>query len=165
VLADELIEFHAARILILIKLCGKEDMINSLTKMAKLDFFVRYPQFFARACKAMGYSIEQKVETTESSMIRYHYGTWDRRYYHILAYLESRGLIEIQKKGQDFQLLLTDIGKRIAAQLVSDPAFCSLSEQMQQVNEILGNMRGTELKNLIYQLFDAEITQLPYGEE
>jgi hypothetical protein len=47
--ADNIVEFHAARILLLISLCGTSNRIDGLTKMAKLDFFVRYPNFFAVA--------------------------------------------------------------------------------------------------------------------
>ncbi len=50
--ADDLLEFHAARLLLLFKVCGVAGRIDGLTKMAKLDFFVRYPQFFNEACKA-----------------------------------------------------------------------------------------------------------------
>ena len=47
--ADNIVEFHAARILLLISVCGTGNRIDGLTKMAKLDFFVRYPDFFAVA--------------------------------------------------------------------------------------------------------------------
>ncbi len=35
-------------------------------------------------------------------MIRHHYGPWDKRYYHILAYLESKQLIQIVKHKNSF---------------------------------------------------------------
>ena len=50
--ADNIVEFHAARILLLISLCGTGNRIDGLTKMAKLDFFVRYPDLFAVAKNA-----------------------------------------------------------------------------------------------------------------
>ena len=40
-LADDVLEFHAARLLLLFRVCGTKDRIDGLTKMAKLDFFVR----------------------------------------------------------------------------------------------------------------------------
>ena len=48
-LADDLVEFHLARIFLLLRLCGRSNRIAGLTKFAKLDFFVRYPDFFERA--------------------------------------------------------------------------------------------------------------------
>ncbi len=47
--ADQITEFHAARLMLLLHLCGVKNRIEGLTKLAKLDFFVRYPAFFLRA--------------------------------------------------------------------------------------------------------------------
>jgi hypothetical protein len=91
--ADDLLEFHAGRLLLLFKFCGTAGRIDGLTKMAKLDFFVRYPQFFEKACKVLGSQTEPSTRTVESSMIRFHYGPWDDRYYHVLGYLEAKGLL------------------------------------------------------------------------
>jgi hypothetical protein len=57
-------------------------------KMAKLDFFSRYPDFFevARAAIAPSQSTAEQQETddtVESAMVRHHYGPWDKRYYHV----------------------------------------------------------------------------------
>ncbi len=90
--ADDVLEFHAARLVLLIRYCGMrnrvttEYRIQGLTKMAKLDFFIRYPAFFKEVT-----TMEQEgVRDTcppESPMIRYQYGPWDQRYYQVLAYL------------------------------------------------------------------------------
>jgi hypothetical protein len=55
IVSDEIIEFHAGRILILIGTCGVKNKITGeislegLTKFAKLDFFIRYPHHFRTA--------------------------------------------------------------------------------------------------------------------
>src|SRR6188768_3489489 len=85
-LADEVLEFHAARLILLLRLCGTANRIDGLTKLAKLDFFVRYPKFFERAVGGRA-----AMASTESSMVRFHYGPWDRRYYHVLSFLEGGG--------------------------------------------------------------------------
>ena len=51
ILADDITEFHAARLLLLFHVCGTKGQIDGLTKMAKLDFFVRYPSFFSLICQ------------------------------------------------------------------------------------------------------------------
>jgi hypothetical protein len=163
-LADEIVEFHAARLLLLLKLCGTTGRIDSLTKMAKLDFFVRYPQFFAEACKALGEPFKSYPSISESSMVRYHYGPWDQRYYHILAYLESRGLLDIRKERKNFVLILTSLGNQIAVCLEKESAYRRLVEQMHSVKKVLGQKSGTRLKGLIYEIFDKDIAQLPLGE-
>jgi len=45
--ADDILEFHAARLLLLLEICGTAGRIDGLTKMAKLDFFKRYLDFLA----------------------------------------------------------------------------------------------------------------------
>jgi hypothetical protein len=162
--ADDLLEFHAARLLLLFKVCGIAGRIDGLTKMAKLDFFVRYPQFFNEACNALGLPVEAVEATVESSMIRFHYGPWDDRYYHVLAYLEATGLLEVAKVKNAFTLKLTDQGQIAANQLAGEPSYASLVEQMKRVKKSLGGKAGSSLKKLIYTVFEKEVGQRPFGE-
>lgn len=162
--ADSIIEFHAARLLLLFHICGTSGRITGLTKMAKLDFFVRYPEFFERACAYIGVEMSSEAQYIESTMVRYHYGPWDQRYYHILAYLESRGLLEVKKKGKSFKLGLTRLGKQIAKDLESEESFEELITQMHQVKKVFGGKKGSALKNLIYEIFGEEVGQLSLQE-
>lgn len=162
--ADDLLEFHAARLILLFKVCGVSGRIDGLTKMAKLDFFVRYPQFFNEACRALGLQAESAETTVESSMIRFHYGPWDDRYYHVLSYLEATGLIEVAKVKNAFTLKLTEKGQGVAAQLVGDSSYSSLVDQMKRVKQTLGGKAGSTLKKLIYAVFDKEVGQRSMGE-
>jgi hypothetical protein len=163
-LADEILEFHAARLLLLFKVCGENGRINGLTKMAKLDFFVRYPSFFTLACKALGKNAESKTDYVESSMVRYHYGPWDNRYYQILGYLEARGLLTVKREGKMFELSLTELGFEIADRLESNVVYGQLTEQMNQVHLAFGKMKGSQLKNLIYKIFDEQVAKLSMGD-
>lgn len=161
--ADNIVEFHAARILLLISLCGTSDRIDSLTKMAKLDFFVRYPHFFAVA-KSDAERPVTKDKSVESAMVRHHYGPWDKRYYHVLAYLEAKQLVVIAKKKNSYQITLTDTGKEKAAELAAKSSFASLGERMKAVKKEFGSKSGNTLKKLIYRLFDEEVGKKPLGE-
>ena len=162
--ADDLLEFHAARLLLLFKVCGVSGRIDGLTKMAKLDFFVRYPEFFNAVCNALGLQ-EQATETAvESSMIRFHYGPWDDRYYHVLAFLESTGLVSVAKVKNTFTLTLTQRGQQVAASLAAEPCYGSLVEQMKLVKNALGSKAGSTLKKLIYAVFEKEVGQRNLGE-
>jgi hypothetical protein len=163
--ADNIVEFHAARILLLIKLCGTAGSIDGLTKLAKLDFFVRYPDFFdtARAVSAPD-SKPVLDASVESAMVRHHYGPWDKRYYHVLAYLEARQLIQVAQDGKTFRISLTPQGTQAAADLSSRVSFASLVRRMQEVKKVFGAKSGTTLKNLIYKMFDAEVAKRPLGQ-
>jgi len=162
--ADDLLEFHAARLLLLFKVCGTAGRIDGLTKMAKLDFFVRYPLFFNKVCKELGISAESPHITVESSMIRFHYGPWDDRYYHVLAYLEATGLLQVAKVQNAFVLSLTDKGQVASAKLAQEPSYHVLVEQMKLVRKSLGSKAGSTLKRLIYSIFTEEVGRKPLGE-
>jgi hypothetical protein len=170
-LADEVLELHAARLLLLIRCCGAKSTqdgtyrIDGLTKMAKLDFFVRYPQFFAEVCRKMNVSTDGTAGGIESSMVRFHYGPWDQRYYHILGYLEARQLLRASPSGTSgFSIALTNEGTAMADKLRSDVAFADLRQRMAQIKTVLGNKSGTFLKNLVYETFDDEVAKRQLGE-
>jgi hypothetical protein len=163
--ADQITEFHAARILLLLYLCGKSNRIVGLTKLAKLDFFVRYPDFFQRAAKHLEKEAEQTpVAAVESAMIRHHYGPWDARYYQILAFLEGRELMAVEHNDQTFIFCLTDPGFALAKRLAGESAYQDLCIHMKAVKKVLGIKSGDVLRKLVYQLFDEEIAKLPLGQ-
>lgn len=164
--ADDVLEFHAARLLLLLKICGDKGTLKGLTKMAKLDFFVRYPQFFKTAARVLGVNVAEGNASaeTESKMVRYHYGPWDQRYYHVLAYLEAKGLIRAAKEGSAINLSLTELGDKSAVRIEENVSFAPIVEQTRRVKDVLGNKKGTELKNLVYRIFDDEVAKLSLGE-
>lgn len=168
--ADDIVEFHAARLLLLLNICGISGRIDGLTKMAKLDFFTRYPDFFDAArlgsspasSNASGETFT--YETIESAMVRHHYGPWDKRYYHVLAYLEARQLITVTKAGKTYRIALTVLGQERAKLLGGTASFAPLVERMREVKAVFGAKTGSFLKKLIYRLFDAEVGKRPLGE-
>jgi hypothetical protein len=160
--ADDVLEFHAGRLLLLLSICGgATGAISGLTKMAKLDFFVRYPDFFR--------AVESRVKSpredgaVEAAMIRHHYGPWDKRYYHLLAYLEARQLISVSLTGRAYRIALTALGKTTAKKLVGSDSFADLLKHMREVNEKFGRKTGNELKTLIYETFGEEVAEQELG--
>ncbi len=169
--ADDILEFHAARLLLLMNICGAAGRIDGLTKMAKLDFFTRYPDFFeaARAAITPAENHHEKSdaksdEVVESAMVRHHYGPWDKRYYHVLGHLEAKQLITVAKEGKSYRISLTDIGRERAKALAERASFAPLIERMRQIKKTFGSKSGTFLKDLIYQLFDEEVGRRPMGQ-
>jgi hypothetical protein len=163
--ADDILEFHAGRLLLLLATCGgSTGTINGLTKMAKLDFFVRYPDFFS-AIIAEGLRRKAiRTDAVEAAMVRHHYGPWDKRYYHILAYLESRRLIKVVLTGKTRRIALTPLGKTAAKKLLANVAFSDVVVRMRNVNAALGTKTGNELKTMIYDLFGEEVADQPLGQ-
>jgi hypothetical protein len=160
--ADDVLEFHAGRLLLLLGTCGgTAGAISGLTKMAKLDFFVRYPEFF-KTVESRGKSAREEG-AVEAAMIRHHYGPWDKRYYHLLAYLEARQLISVSLTGRAYRIALTPTGKIAAKRLAASDAFADLLEHMREVNAKFGRKTGNELKNLIYETFGEEVAEQELG--
>jgi hypothetical protein len=162
--ADDITEFHAARLLLLLHLCGNDDMINGLTKLAKLDFFIRYPDFFERIARHLGQVASAATQQIESVMVRHHYGPWDKRYYQILGFLEARGLMMVSKHNNSYDFVLTPLGHDRAKMLSKNEAYRPLADQMKAVKKLLGRKRGTQLKDLVYKVFDEEVKQRKIGE-
>lgn len=163
--SDDITEFHAARLILLLAFSGIKGHIVGLTKLAKLDFFVRYPNYFEIASDILGQTTVSSMKSIESRMIRYRYGPWDKRYYDILSYLKSKGLVTVTKdqKGT-FRFELTDIGNEVAKEMANNSEFSILIEQMKKVKKVLGSKSGSALKNLIYEIFDIEVAQKPLDE-
>jgi hypothetical protein len=164
-LADDLIEFHAARILLLHRVCGIKNRIDGLTKLAKLDFFARYPAFFAEACRAQGQPAPPITVGIEAPMVRHHYGPWDKRYYHVLALLEGAELLDVRPQPNgSYQFTLTEAGVDRADTLRKSPAYSGVVAQMTHIKKVFGNKSGDAIKRFIYEQFDREVAQRLLGE-
>src|SRR6266536_5471076 len=88
-----------ARLLLLIDAFSSPDVgLEGRTKLAKLDFLLRYPAFFRRAlAKRAPHAAlppdEEDEDLIETQMVRYRYGPWDPAYFSLLGSLIGRGLI------------------------------------------------------------------------
>ncbi|MFM8273969.1 MAG: hypothetical protein ACKODX_16790 [Gemmata sp.] len=169
--ADQITEFHAARLLLLIYFCGTKVKatgrlkIEGLTRLAKLDFFVRYPDFFRRAKDHLGqHGGSGPTAPAESAMVRHHYGPWDARYYQVLGFLESRELIAVERQDKTFVFILTEAGQGVAKRLAEEPSYSDLCSRMREVRDVFKGKTGDWLKKLVYKLFDAEVASLPLGQ-
>lgn len=163
---DDSLEFHAARLLLLIYFSrGTTKKIEGRTKLAKMDFLIRYPTYLAEAARIK--SISASIKTTarpESRMIRYKYGPWDANYYNIFAYVVAKGFIDIEptkSKGDVFWL--TNKGE-FAAEELQGPEFEELKKRCLLVHKLFGDVSGNTIKAFIYKYF-TEIIDQPMGAE
>lgn len=168
--SDDLLEYHASRVLLLIRICGRKirgtnlRRIEGLTKLAKLDFFVRYPDFFRRASLHLNKSAEVPDLSGDAGMIRFHYGPWDSRYYEVLPFLRARNLIHVEKVNNRYEFKITEQGMDITEKLIQSNPFNTTVEIMNQVALVLSRMSGNRIKQMIYELFDEEIANKRLGE-
>lgn len=162
---EESLEFHASRLLFLLKYAGgRKAKVTGRTKIAKLDFFVRYPTYLKKAAELKGFQADITADARpESTMIRYKYGPWDPKYYNVFALLVARGLITVEPsdKGDIFELTLR--GQYVVEEL-SGPDFNDIVERCQLVKRLFGQDTGTAIKDFIYKNF-PEVVAMSLGEE
>jgi hypothetical protein len=163
---DESPDLHSARLLILLDtFVGGEPGagIEGLTKLAKLDFLLRYPVLLERALEAKNKptkSVELEDHerySVESEMVRYRFGPWDHRYREVLNILIAKGLAKISIEGNMVVVLETDRGREQAQKLAQNETF---SQYVKRAKVIKGNfdVKGTTLKNFIYETFPEVLT-------
>jgi len=162
---------HMARLLML--MCAHAGKgckpIEGVTKLAKLDFLLRYPNCLERALTAKSKPtaparIQEFERTTiESKMVRFRYGPWDHRYRRWIALLVSKGLLHAGVEGRTVKLWLTEEGRRTATMLADDEELNDLAARAKLVAKAFGGMTGTGLKDFVYATF-PEITNMRWGD-
>ena len=97
-------------------------------------------------------------------MIRYRYGPWDPRYRQFLAFLEARQLISITVAKPE-RVALTAAGRKLAEQIASRGSFAPIVERCDAMVGNLAALSGSQLKDLVYQLFPSEVGDVPMRTE
>ncbi|MFF0890585.1 hypothetical protein [Streptomyces sp. NPDC003456] len=176
-LLREDLAYHQARVLLLVTAvagaAGHNGKLDGLTKLAKLDFLLRYPALASTVLdplsprdERLALAPEELAAPTEveAPMTRYKYGPWDDRYYAIIGALVGRGLLRYAKgRRGSVALIPTPQGKRLAADLANTEAWESVTERCEAVAEASANMTGNMLKDLIYERL-ADLMDRPHRE-
>jgi DNA-binding PadR family transcriptional regulator len=173
--SSESLAYHAARLLILISICGRPQNRNAVLPgiqgrmlLAKLDFFLRYPSYLLKAHSILerehpARSIQKNEieapDTIESHMIRYRYGPWDHQYYPVLAYLVGKGLIEIEIQKNVEVFRITARGTEIAARINADATYADFVQRARLVWDLFHNFNGSRLKDFIYNHFPEVVAR------
>lgn len=156
--------YHQARVLLLVKAVAGEPgharKLDGLTKLAKLDFLVRYPALASVVLDdldenepKMNLSDDEVSAPTEveDPMTRYKYGPWDDRYYPVVGALVSRGLLRYVKgRRGSVALTATPAGKKFADELTEDPLWLEIANRCEAIAEASSGLSGNALKERIY---------------
>lgn len=174
---ENLDDFHLSRLLVLLgsadarkKASDKLKAVEGITKLAKLDFLLRYPTCLERALARLGKdpkaaAVRPRERTSiEAAMVRFRYGPWDARYRRWLGLLAARGLITLGVEGNTVQIGMTDAGRALAAQFRADPLYADLAGRADVVLKAVGSMTAMRLKNFVYEVV-PEISDMKWGEE
>ncbi len=167
-------DLHEARLLILLSAFTSdsehENGIEGLTKLAKLDFLLRYPTFLERALKKRPNAKPEAAEvkqherqSVESSMVRFKYGPWDHRYRRFLNLLVAKDLARVHTSGRTICIRLSERGKEVAAELSKAEVNQDTVARAKLLRRNF-DLGATNLMKLIYETF-PEIGTLKLGRE
>jgi hypothetical protein len=161
--------YHEARVLILIsEFTSPGEPFRGLTKLAKIDFLLRYPVMAERLLPA-GTSWPDSAPTpderqaVESRMIRYKYGPWDNRYYSILGALVGKELATFARVEGSTEITLTGPGREVSNDLKATDPWGIVAERARFLREHF-DMPGQDLKNMIYAQL-PDVIALPLRSE
>lgn len=163
-------DVHLARILVLIKAFTRADApaVEGITKLAKLDFLLRYPSCLMKALLARGVAAKNipvddfEQLTIEARMVRYRYGPWDHRYRRFLNNLVARRLITVRTDGRTIQIDLTSAGHMLADRLIGSIGFSRVYERAVLLRKHL-DLKARALMEFIYEQF-PELSSLEFNE-
>ena len=164
-------DVHLPRLLILLGAFAGPDGVRSiegLTKLAKLDFLLRYPVYLESALRSKNAStravqVEDHERTSvESKMVRYRYGPWDFRYRRFINILVAKGLARVDTHGRRIEISLTSTGLEIVNALSRNEAFHDLARRSKLLKQHF-DQQGTTLMRFVYKTF-PEIGTLRLGE-
>lgn len=176
-LLREDLAYHQARVLLLVaavsRAKGNGGKLDGLTKLAKLDFLLRYPALAPEVLDQLdggdprmhlARDDREMPTSVEAPMTRYKYGPWDDRYYAVLGALIGRGLLRYTaaRKGS-VAVAPTAAGRRLAAQLAESDKWSDTADRGVAIAEASGGLTGNALKDLIYQRL-AELMDRPHRQ-
>lgn len=169
--------YHQSRVLLLVRAVAQEPgnagKLDGLTKLAKLDFLVRYPALAPVVLDELEpedpdlhLTRADLSDPTKVSdpMTRYKYGPWDDKYYPVIGALVGRGLLRYSagRRGS-VALVPTKAGRALAEDLLADPAWTKVGDQCAAVARASAGMSGNALKDRIYERL-ADLMDRPHRE-
>ncbi|WP_433358907.1 hypothetical protein [Streptosporangium sp. CA-115845] len=161
--------YHEARVLILVcQFTQPGEPFRGLTKLAKIDFLLRYPVMAERLLPAgvAGPGVaptDDERQAVESRMIRYKYGPWDDRYYPILGALVGKRLATFARVDGSTEITLTDAGRDLGMALEGTSPWAVVAERARFLRAHF-DLPGRDLKDLIYEQL-PDVVALPLRSE
>jgi len=158
-----------ARVLLLIDaFSARGKSLEGRTKLAKLDFLLRYPPFLRRALSIRPGKKEWPLgdldeNNIENRMIRYRYGPWDPSYFALLGRLFGKGLIELVPIRGGLGFRTTDRGSELAARMAATEPWAECQILINLLKRHL-DLSGSTLKSFVYEHF-PEVTAANWGEQ
>src|SRR6266567_4474935 len=159
------IEGEARLLLLIDAFSGGRGLLQGRTKLAKLDFLLRYPAFFHRAMKVRNVPVDPPVtseQTIDQRMVRFRYGPWDPAYCALLGSVLGRGLIETVPTSRYVGFRTTTLGPGLSRALGETAPWAPIVERAALLKRAFPTQGGAFLKDFVYRNF-PEVTQTAWG--
>lgn len=170
-------DLHLCRLLVLLRSADakkktpetKAKAVEGITKLAKLDYLLRYPTSLERALTKLNKNttelrlLDRERTSIETRMIRFRYGPWDARYRRWLGLLNARELLTLGVRGNTVEIGLTDKGRLLSDRLREDPLNADLASRSDIILNAVGAMSATNLKDFVYAAI-PEIIDMKWGD-
>lgn len=156
-------DYHVARLLLVVDAFGGKDRdwFVGLTKLAKVDFLLRYPRALQDFMASRELQLPEELSVTnleeqsvESPMIRYRFGPWDNQYYAMVGRMVGTKLAE-QARGDRNEVLirLTQLGRERAADIGRSAEWRVTAGRARLLAEVVADQSGSALATELYTLF------------
>lgn len=157
------------RLLLLIDAFSAPDKsLEGRTKLAKLDFFLRYPHYLKRALeierhkRAAATVVDVTPNSIERRMLRFRFGPWDPAYFALLGQLIGRGLVLPVPETRGVGYRTTSKGRELAARLALNDAWSETAQRSALLRRHF-DRTGTSLKEFVYRHF-PEVSEASWLE-
>lgn len=171
-LSDDL---HMMRVLMLVAISAKwngKRKIKGITKLAKMDFLLRYPNCLNIAIEKEGKYLSQfdveikdhEKDTIESKMIRFRYGPWDGRYRRWISLLKAKGFLDVYTEGRTVIVESTELGQKFVEDLYESESYKDQYLRAAAIVKTFGGFSATKLMEFIYETF-PELNDMRWGDE
>jgi hypothetical protein len=169
--------YHQLRVLLLVNAVsstpGHSRKLDGLTKLAKLDFLVRYPALATRVLDDVD-PVDTRLHIgpddianpteVDDPMVRYKFGPWDDRYYPVIGALVSRGLVRYATGGRgSVALRPTPEGQRVAREVAQSDIWAEVADRCEAVAHYSAGLSGSALKKRVYARL-ADLMDRPHRE-
>ncbi|SCY54481.1 hypothetical protein SAMN05720606_10621 [Paenibacillus polysaccharolyticus] len=154
-------ELHTVRLLVLIStIVGKKrETTIQITKLAKLDFILRYPAALYKALDFVNglkdaLITESEKNNIESEMLAFNYSPWSSDFRRLLVLLTSRSLISWSSKGNSIELSLTKQGEDFYNKIIRYQEFSEIIQQSKSIKTNFSKLSMLKLDSVLSEILN-----------
>lgn len=163
--AEENPRFHMSRLIILIS--AFDGHISGLSKLANLDFLLRYPAHAKAVLEHRHRSVsgmqilDHEMANIENGAVMYKYGPWDFRYKALLVSMAALNTIKLSMADRAVSISLLEQGSCIANHLRNSPHWATVCARSEILHRHC-NITGNALSHAILKACPS-LTDIPLG--